>query len=179
MATLMLIGDIANGRTTEVSDRWSELLSRDNWIVKRHSYQQYEKVVRSRKGRRREPELILSRFIMEQIRGRPILRSEHVHHKDGDSVGNNRDENLQLMPKAEHQRLHVRGELTAGDTTRWDKIYAKRRKATSGAHRLPSGKWRANYRGEWLGTYATQEEALAVYQAAIGPIQVNFQEQAR
>ena len=45
------------------------------------------------------------RFIMEQILGRKLKRSEFVHHKDDDSL-NNIPSNLQLTSIAPHNRHH-------------------------------------------------------------------------
>lgn len=50
---------------------------------------------------RRIPE---HRYVMEQALGRPLERSEVVHHIDGDKQ-NNRPENLQVMSQGEHNRL--------------------------------------------------------------------------
>lgn len=41
------------------------------------------------------------RYIMEQHLGRPLLATEHVHHKDGDGL-NNDPSNLELLTVAEH-----------------------------------------------------------------------------
>jgi hypothetical protein len=46
------------------------------------------------------------RVIMEQILGRPLLKGEVVHHKDGNTQ-NNAPENLELLSsQGEHARLH-------------------------------------------------------------------------
>src|ERR671923_1279770 len=45
------------------------------------------------------------RWIMEQHLGRKLLRSEHVHHLNGDKL-DNRLENLVVMSHAEHNREH-------------------------------------------------------------------------
>lgn len=50
----------------------------------------------------------LHRLIMEAIVGRPLLRSEHVHHKDENKLNNN-PENLELLPAAKHISIHHLG----------------------------------------------------------------------
>lgn len=45
------------------------------------------------------------RFIMEYFLGRPLLRSEHVHHINGDGLDNNLD-NLCLLTASEHSTIH-------------------------------------------------------------------------
>ena len=46
------------------------------------------------------------RYIMETILGRELESNEVVHHKDGNKLNNNPD-NLMLMTKSEHARLHM------------------------------------------------------------------------
>ncbi len=53
-------------------------------------------------GKRKE----LHRHIMEQHLGRKLGFNEVVHHINEDTR-DNRIENLQLMTRAEHQRLHI------------------------------------------------------------------------
>lgn len=45
------------------------------------------------------------RVVMERVLGRPLKRSEHVHHIDGDPL-NNAPENLCVMSQSEHSALH-------------------------------------------------------------------------
>lgn len=45
------------------------------------------------------------RFVVEQDRGRFLLRREHVHHKD-ERKSRNRISNLEVLSPSEHSRLH-------------------------------------------------------------------------
>lgn len=45
------------------------------------------------------------RLVMERVLGRRILRSEHVHHKNG-VRDDNRPENLEVIDGREHNRRH-------------------------------------------------------------------------
>ncbi len=46
------------------------------------------------------------RLVMEQVLGRPLLPTEHVHHKDR-NVTNNDPSNLVVLSASQHKRLHV------------------------------------------------------------------------
>lgn len=50
---------------------------------------------------------LLHRLLMEEKLGRKLLRSEIVHHKDGNNK-NNALENLEIMTQVEHARLHLK-----------------------------------------------------------------------
>jgi hypothetical protein len=45
------------------------------------------------------------RYVMEQHLGRKLLRSEDVHHRDGNKLNNELD-NLRVMSKKDHTKLH-------------------------------------------------------------------------
>lgn len=47
------------------------------------------------------------RAVAAEMLGRPLLRSEHVHHRNGIKT-DNRPENLLVLSAAEHARLHHR-----------------------------------------------------------------------
>lgn len=48
---------------------------------------------------------MIYRIIAEQYLNRPLLESEVVHHKDG-NPNNNNIENLEIMTRSEHAKLH-------------------------------------------------------------------------
>jgi HNH endonuclease len=48
------------------------------------------------------------RLVMEQHLGRKLTSNEVVHHKDGDKFNNSLD-NLEVMSRAEHSRMHMTG----------------------------------------------------------------------
>lgn len=56
------------------------------------------------------------RAVMERVLGRPLLPSEHVHHKDEDRAHND-PSNLEVLPISEHMALH------ASKGERWAKRY--------------------------------------------------------
>lgn len=49
---------------------------------------------------------LLHRHVAEQLLGRPLRADEHVHHEN-DRRWDNRPDNLQVLPAAEHLRLHA------------------------------------------------------------------------
>jgi len=61
-------------------------------------------VSKKSKGKRYE---LMHRIVMEKHLGRPLSRSEIVHHKDNDKK-NNHPRNLMVMTQAEHASLHLK-----------------------------------------------------------------------
>ncbi len=53
-------------------------------------------------GRR---QVLRNRLVMAESLGRPLLRSEHIHHKDEDTL-NNRRKNLKIMLHGKHTTHH-------------------------------------------------------------------------
>ena len=56
---------------------------------------------------------LVHRELMAAFLGRPLLSTEHVHHRDGNRL-NNALSNLQLVTKAEHNHIHFFGKKRAG-----------------------------------------------------------------
>ena len=54
-------------------------------------------------------------LLMEQLLGRPLKENEVVHHINGDKY-DNRPENLQVMDRGEHTRLHKTGAVISQET---------------------------------------------------------------
>jgi len=63
-------------------------------------------------------EVFVHRFIMEQILERKLEKWEDVHHKDGNKK-NNHPDNLEVLSKSEHTKLH------------WEKLTIEERKCRS------------------------------------------------
>ena len=66
----------------------------------------------TRKGGRERAVHIL---LMEELLGRPLEENEVVHHINGDKT-DNRPENLQVIDRAEHTKLHKTGVTPRADT---------------------------------------------------------------
>lgn len=50
------------------------------------------------------------RWVMEQHLGRPLEKNEHIHHLNGDKM-DNRIENLEIVDRSTHNRLHFQDRL--------------------------------------------------------------------
>lgn len=69
-------------------------------------------------------------LVMEQKLGRPLLPGEVVHHKDKDRA-NDSPENLELMTRSEHQRMHVAEQKGKGTLKGTHKGQARRDRGPS------------------------------------------------
>jgi len=70
------------------------------------------------KGKNEDGKRILideHRYIMEQYLGRKLTKNEVVHHIDENKMNNN-IENLQLLTRSEHSRLHRLGKTLSNET---------------------------------------------------------------
>lgn len=55
------------------------------------------------------------RYIMEEYLGRKLSKDEVVHHIDGNKR-NNSIENLEVLTRAEHSRIHTKGRAVSEET---------------------------------------------------------------
>lgn len=101
------------------------------------------------------------RAIMERLIGRSLLPGEVVHHKDGNKLNNSPD-NLMLMKKSDHSKIHCNG-LTArrrpilqlgknGEIIKqWVCAYDLRTLGYDGSNiqKVCAGKWETAYGYKW------------------------------
>lgn len=161
MAEIPLTGKRGVGRTTKLSADRYEAFFQVGWTVKRFP-SGYEQVIRTGKGGWKIP---LARLIMGQIVDRPLLSSEHVHHKNHDTL-DNRDENLLLLTKGEHIAEHNR-ENRSYERAEQAATQKARANPKAGAYHNGYNRWTAYFKGKYLGMFKTQEEAIACYRKAV------------
>jgi hypothetical protein len=81
---------------------WPERDMRPPVVVEKEDKPRLRRVTQTTlKGRSRRA----ARILMGEMLRRDLRPEEHVHHRDGDPF-NNDPENLDLMPRDEHMRLH-------------------------------------------------------------------------
>lgn len=91
-------GNIHIGSTEKDNGNWKGgIITRsDGYIMKRIGV-----ISRDKKGARY---VLLHRIVMEESIGRKLLRSEIVHHKNGNR-SDNQISNLKIMTQSEHAKL--------------------------------------------------------------------------
>jgi uncharacterized protein (DUF1330 family) len=107
-------GDFRGMRGTLPKNTKGEL--NGNWKGGKHHRKDGYELVRigvvsqSAKGARYK---LKHRIIMEKHLGRVLLRSEIVHHKNG-NMSDNRLSNLELMSQAKHAKTHIKQDRKTG-----------------------------------------------------------------
>ena len=96
----------------------------------------------------------LHRYVWEKHNG-PIPEGHAIHHVDGDP-GNNAIENLECLPRGDHQRAHMRERHARGEL----KITAAARDAAAAWHKSDEGR-------EWHRAHAPKSAARADYVCAV------------
>lgn len=71
------------------------------------------------------------RVVMAEHLGRPLLRTEIVHHRKHKETRNNKISNLKLIPLGKHSRLHNKGRRQSQEERRKKSIALKGRKFTA------------------------------------------------
>lgn len=83
----------------------------ENW--KHKPYMENGYIVEYKKGYNKKGNIKQHRRIMEEYLERKLTADEVVHHINGDKT-DNRIENLQVLKRGEHNRLHRKAEKAAG-----------------------------------------------------------------